>query len=62
MTRTPSQYVAPSYTLVQRCGAFSLRKCCSTTNRVFQISAVAFSTFLKRFADVPPIRAREGVP
>jgi hypothetical protein len=48
--------------VVQRCGAFSLRKCCSRTNRVFQISAVAFSTFLKRFADVPPIRAREGVP
>ena len=31
-------------------GAFSLRKVCSTISRVFQMTAVAFTTFMYRFA------------
>jgi len=46
---------------MQSSGAFSLRKCCSTTSKAFQMSVVAFSTFLKRFAaDVRSRTAANG--
>ena len=46
----PSWYCAPWNTSLQRFGALSFRKRCSATRSNRQMIAVAFSTFLKRFA------------
>lgn len=56
LTRMPFTYVAPSATSERSSGASSLRKLFSATSSVFQITAVAFFTFLKRLA--APVRSR----
>src|SRR5262249_2556283 len=49
---TPSVYCAPAYTAGSSSAPLSLRKVDSATCNIFQINAVAFSTFLKRLAAV----------
>src|SRR5262249_42717399 len=54
--RTPSTYCAPAYTAGSNSAPLSRRKVGSATCKIFQITAVAFSTFLKRLAAV--VRSR----
>ena len=49
-TRTPLTYVTPSATSARSSGASSRRNVRSAISSVFQMTAVAFSTFLYRFA------------
>src|SRR5438093_8443335 len=56
LTRTPSTYSTPSATSGRSSGALSFRKVCSAISKVFQMTAVAFATFLNRFAAV--VRSR----
>ena len=53
---TPSTYCAPAYTAGSNSAPLSRRKVDSATCNIFQINAVAFSTFLKRLAAV--VRSR----
>src|SRR5438270_1111541 len=46
LLRTPLTYAAPSATSASSSGALSLRKLFSATSSVFQMTAVAFLTFL----------------
>ena len=56
LSRMPSTYCAPAYTAGSNSAPLSLRKVDSATCKIFQINAVAFSTFLKRLAAV--VRSR----
>src|SRR5262245_66671256 len=49
---TPSTYCAPAYTAGSSSAPFSHRNVDSATCKIFQINAVALSTFLKRLAVV----------
>jgi len=49
---TPSTYGAPTYMASTNSAPLSLRKVDPATCNIFQINAVAFSTFLKRLAAV----------
>ena len=61
LTRTPLTYCAPSCTSFINSGAFSRRNRCWATSSIFQMTAVALLTFLKRFAaSVRSLRAAKG--
>ena len=51
LRRTPSTYCAPAYTAGSNSAPLSRRNVDSATCNIFQINAVAFSTFLNRLAE-----------